>query len=478
MTIDEAVHRVVRGHWFLILSCVLAALVASIVWVDRQPTQYQAAGRIQMGTTLAASNVQADAMSQRAYGIATSPDVVSRALGKAHVIADPAIFATDNITVTRVGVSPVLDIAVTADSPEAATTIAQSITNDVIETSNRAAQALTAQSATARTITDARRRNLQKQISDIDEQRATLIPRLVTASPGRALAIQAQLSALTATQTEYQRQLADLEASATAAQQTASSDQQALLAQQALLLDPASAPVLPVAKGMPQQTAIAGLLGLLLGLGLASLREAISPSLRSPRAVSYALGAPHLGHIPSSDLGAPESVAALTQIGDRLTLLARGQDVERVFLVPVDDRYDVLANLVAIRLRPHTGGNDHRVDCVVLGSHWEEPGYRPAAVLLSRRTVRASELRRAMAQLEPLGWPLLGFVTCETREGGSVRHILTLTPVKTEAPRDPALPGQPVPGQPLPGQRDPAALAAPAAPAAPAAQPAASTPRP
>lgn len=471
MTIDEAVHRVVRGHWFLILFCVVVAVVASVVWVGRQPVEYQAVGRIQMGTDLAASNVQADAMSQRAYGIATSPGVVSRALDKADLTADPTVFAKDNITVTRVGVSPVLEVAVTAESPTAATKMADSITNDVIRTNNEAQRAMTAQSAAARAATDARRRSLQKQINDIDQQRARLAPRLVTASPGRTLAIQSQLSALTASETEYQRQLADLETSVSVAQQSASSTQQALLAQQALLLDPARTPALPLAKGMPQQTAIAGLIGLLLGLGLASLREAVAPSIRSPRTISYATGAPHVGHIPSSDLGSPESVTALARVADRLALLARAQHVDRVFLVPVDDRYDVLANLVAARLRPRPGDNDHRVDCVVLDSHWEEPGDRPAAVLLSRRSVRASELKQAMAQLEPLGWPLLGFMTCETREASIVRHTLTLTAIVAQRPSNPA----------LPAQRDPAALPAPAAPpasAGAASLPAPSAPRP
>lgn len=432
MTVDEAVHRVVRRHWFLILLCVVIPVAGSVVWVGRQPVQYQAIARLQMGTNLAASNVQADAMSERALGIATSEGVVSRALDQANVVADPRDFADNNITVTRVGVSPVLEVAVTADSPAAATKIAGSISDDVIQVANQGNRAAADKAAAARKALDARRTSLQKQIAGIERQRAQLIPRLVNASPGRVLAIQAQLTGLMNSETEYQRQLADLEQSASSTQQSSPSDQQALLAQQALLLDPAHTPALPVPNGLAQQAAIAGLVGLLLGLGIASLREAISPSLRSPKTISYALGAPHLGHIPSTDLAAPESVAALARIGDRLTLLARGQHVDRVFLLPTRDRYDVLANLIAIRLRPYHGDNAHRVDCVALGSHWEEPGNRPGAVLLARRKVSAGDLKRAMTQLESLGWPLLGFITCETRQPRPSMHPAIPAHAETE----------------------------------------------
>jgi capsular polysaccharide biosynthesis protein len=462
MSIDEAVHRVVRRHWLLILLCVVIPVCGSVVWTGRQPVEYQAIARLQMGTDLAASNVQADATSQRALGIATSPGVVSRALAKAKMADDPRVFANDNITVTRVGVSPVLEIAVTAESSEAATTIAGSITNDVLQVTNQAYRAAADRAAADRKAIDARRRNLQKQIAGIEKQRASLIPRLVNASPGRVLAIQAQLAGLTTSQTEYQRELADLEQSAATPQQ-GSSSQQGLASQQTLLLDPARTPALPVPNGMIQQAAIAGLIGLLLGLGIASLREAVSPSLRSPRAVSDALGVPHLGHIPSSDLSAPESVAALAGIGDRLTLLARGQRVRRVFLQPVGDRYDVLADLIAIRLRPQAGDNTHRVDCVVLGSRWEEPGDRPAAVLLCRRRMRAGDLKRAMAQLEPLGWPLLGFITCETRQARAVGRHVTLTAVDPSHASS-VLPGTEPDTAALPGRAGATPVPAPSAP--------------
>lgn len=393
MTIDEAFHRVVRNHWLLILVCVILPVIGSVMWVGQQPPEYEAVGRVQMGTDLAASNVQADAMSERALGIATSPGVVGIALGKAGITEDPTTFADQHITVRRVGVSPVLELAVTDQSPTAAAAIAKSITGDVISFSNLAGRQAEAD----------RQKELQKQIAGIDKQRKALIPRLTTASPGDVLAIQAQLAGLMTTQTEYERQLSDLDLSASAAQQ-------------AVLLDPVRKPDAALPSEVVQQAALAGIVGLFIGLGLASLREAVRPSMRSPRAIAYALDAPHLGEIPSSDLETPESRAVLGQLADRLTLLGRANGAWKIFLVPVLDQDDVLATLVARRLLPSTGETAHRMDTAVLDGRWVEPGPHPAAVLLTRRRVRARALKRTTDLLDSLGWPILGFVTCDPRK--------------------------------------------------------------
>jgi capsular polysaccharide biosynthesis protein len=429
MTIDEALHRVVRSHWLLILVCVILPVIGSVAWVNRQAPEYEAVGRVQMGTDLAASNVEADAMSERALGIATSPGVVGIALGKAGIVEDPNTFADQHITVRRVGVSPVLEIAVTDESPAAAAEVAKSITGDVISFNNQAGRQ---EAAT-------RQKQLQKQISDLDKQRKSLIPKLTTASPGDVLAIQAQLTGLMTSETEYSRQLADLDLSASASHP-------------AVLLDPVRKPVTPLPSEVAQQAALAGIVGLFIGLGLASLRESVRPSLRSPRAIAYTLDAGHLGEIPSTDLETLESRMALGQLADRVALLGRARGAWKVFLVPVLDQDDVLANLIARRLLPRTGDTAHRMDCAVLDANWVEPGPHPAAVLLTRRRVRARTLKRATDLLDSLGWPILGFVTCDPRKdlprpghAGAARHRVLVnarTAHANHAPFGPAVVGR------------------------------------
>ncbi|MEO7131872.1 MAG: hypothetical protein ABIZ07_10900, partial [Dermatophilaceae bacterium] len=368
-----------------------------------QPVLYEAVGRVQMGTELAASNVQADAMSERALGIATSPGVVGLALGKARVVEDPTTFAKEHISVQRVGVSPVLEIAVSSTSAGSAKTIATSITNDVISFSNLA----------GRETDTERQEELQKQIAVIRKQQSQLIPRLVTASPGDVLSIQAQLSGLMSTQTEYQRQLSDLDLAASAAQK-------------AVMLDPVRMPAASVPSDAAQQTVLAGLIGLLLGLGLASLLEAVRPSLASPRAIGFALDATHLADLSSTDLDSTEATETLNRLGDRIALLGRNQQVDKVFLLPVTDHDDSLAHLIAWRVQPHGRHTQHRLECAVLDNHWEEPGQHPAVVVVTRRRVRGRALQPVTTLIDALGWPVLGFVTYKP-----TRPWRTTSPVPT-----------------------------------------------
>ena len=104
MTIDEAFGRVIRGHWIVILLCIVAPYGVVTYLGQGEADVYEAVARVQMGTELAASNIQADATSQRVLGIATSPGVVGAARDKARVKGDAADFAAHNIDVRRVGV--------------------------------------------------------------------------------------------------------------------------------------------------------------------------------------------------------------------------------------------------------------------------------------------------------------------------------------------------------------------------------------
>src|SRR5450631_559132 len=128
MTIDEAFHRVVRGHWLLIAICVVLPVAAVLYLGGKQPLTYEAVGRVEIGTTLASSNVEADALSNRALGIVTSPGVVQRALLTGSLKVDPVQFAIDHISIKRIGVSPVIEVVVTQSNPVRAAVIAASLT--------------------------------------------------------------------------------------------------------------------------------------------------------------------------------------------------------------------------------------------------------------------------------------------------------------------------------------------------------------
>jgi len=388
MTIDEALHRIVRGHWFLILVCILLPMSVAAGLETRSPSLYEAVGRVQLGSDLAASNVQADASSERALGIATSPGVVRKALDKAGVSADAQAFAKDHVDVRRVGVSPVIEIAITDTSAPRAATMAESITQDVLEFSN----------AGDRQNEDATLKSLDDSIDKLVKNRDALIPKLGDASPNNVIRLQAEINAIQSTLTEYQRQRSEL-ALATVARSNA------------VLLDGVRIPTQPLPKRTAQVAVLAGLLGLLAGLGLAAARETLRPTLHSQRAIAYAVDAPALGHIPGRDTNAPAFVRATGQVADRVALIALTHKASKALLVPVREADDVWARMIAQVMSPQGVATAHRLECVVLDGEWVDPGPSPAAVIVSPTRIRAQELHHVRELLGSLGWPVIGLVT-------------------------------------------------------------------
>ncbi|MGO4598870.1 hypothetical protein [Terrabacter sp. 2RAF25] len=442
MTIDDAFGRVIRGHWLLILLCIVAPY-GVVSYVSRgEPDVYEAVARVQMGTELAASNVQADATSQRVLGIATSPGVVRSALDKARLRADANDFAAHYIDVRRVGVSPVMEIVVTDTSPTRAATIAKSITNDVIRVSNVGDQPTSNQ----------RRQGVQSQLNSLARQRNRLAAKLNNVDPkgGAALSIQAQLTSLTTAQAELERQMSDLNLAAPSPSH-------------AVLLDPVRVPSVALPRQDLQRAVLAALIGALVGGGLAAGLEALRPRLRSSRSIARALEVPHIGHLPRLDLSR-RTTSAAGPVADRLALLARRYDASNTLAVLVDPRDEPAARPVATLLGPDGEKARHRVACSVVGRDWVEPGTSPVIAVLSPRHVKVRALVDTMSFVDALGWPVVGMISYPRRwfwqrrtlRRAAAKHEQPVAagvpspvrPWKTRRP-EPVVPTMPVPSMPV-----------------------------
>lgn len=66
-----------------------------------------------------------------------------------------------------------------------------------------------------------------------------------------------------------------------------------------LVVDPATVPVRPLSKEMPVRAGMAGLLGMVLGAGMALLMESMDTRIRSPREAETTYGLPVLASIPT-----------------------------------------------------------------------------------------------------------------------------------------------------------------------------------
>jgi capsular polysaccharide biosynthesis protein len=389
MTIDEAVHRVVRGHWLLILIAFVLPVAAVFYLGSTQPVMYEAVGRLQFGTTLASSNVEADAASTRALGIVTSPGVVEQALAEARVAVDPVQFALDHIDVRRVGVSPVIEVAVSQQNPDKAALIATSLTNQLLKFSNSGDRQAEIDRVEA----------LDATIVALTKQRDALIPKLAKAGPGEQVSLQAQFSAIQTSMADDLAQRSNLIVAAASRSSTA-------------LLDAVRTPTVPLAKGTKQVAALAALLGLVGGLGLAAGLETLRPTLGDPRAISYAVGSPLIGHLAFTDLQSPRRGVALNHIADRMALLGLRHDTSRALLLSVRGADQSLAAEIAEALKANEDAEtSHRLQCAALNGHWIEPGDHPAIVIFSPARIRARELRPVQELVDSVDWPVLGVVT-------------------------------------------------------------------
>jgi capsular polysaccharide biosynthesis protein len=389
MTIDEAFHRVVRGHRLLIAICLVLPMAAVFYLGGKQPVLYQAVGRVEFGTTLASSNVEADALSNRALGIVTSPGLVQQALVDGGLNVDPVQFAIDHITVTRIGVSPIVDVAVSQENPVRAALIAKSLTNQLLDFAN----------ASGRNVDTSRIETLSGTILTLTKQRDDLIPRLATASPGGVYSLQAQINAIQAVMADDLRQRSDLIVASASMTST-------------VLLDAVRTPTVPLPQGTNQTAALAALLGLIGGLGLAAALETLRPTLRNPKAISYAVGAPVIGHVGFRDLEFPHHSEAMNPIADRMALLGLRYGSSRAMLLSVrkadQSRAGEMAEALGVSRNDATS---HRLQCAALNGRWREPGEHPAVVIFSPAKVRARELRPVQELLESVDWPLLGVLT-------------------------------------------------------------------
>lgn len=403
MTIDEVFHRVVRGHWLLILTCIVVPVTAMLYLGGKQPVLYEAVGRLQLGSTLASSNVEADAVSTRALGIVTSPGVVEQALAEAHLAADPTQFALDHVDVTRVGVSPVIEISVTQENPGKAALIDKSLINKVLDFSNSAGWQTGINQV----------KSLDAVIATLTKQRDALIPLLRTVTlttPGTQLSLEAQIGGIQASLADVMQQRSNLFVAAASRPSSA-------------LLDPVRTPTVPMPKSTIQMSALAGLLGLIAGLGLAASVETLRPRLRKSKAIVYAVGAPLIGHLRFNDLEYPLNGAAIYRIADRMTLFGLKYDSSRAMLLPVRLDDQPLAAEMADALG--TNGDvrtSHRLQCAAMNGHWVEPGDHPVIVVFSPAKIRARQLRPVQELIDSLGWPVLGVVTYDRPHGFARRR--------------------------------------------------------
>lgn len=328
MEIDEIAARLLRQYWAVVLLCVAAPLVAITLMVAKQPPMYAASARIVSGNTVPASNAQAQALVSQIEGIATGKSAAASALQKTGVERNVNDFITSHVSVAGLGGSQVVDLTVTDRSPRVAAALAKNLAKGVVQSINR-----TGQSGLSTTLNA-----IDQEIVRLSEQHGVVATQ-AAANP-RNEQLQSKLAGLNQVIANF------------------SGDRSRLLIQAstqglASVLDQPVAPQAPQSKALAQKLGLAGVLGLVVGVLIASIAETIRPTVPGARRVSRRLGAPTLGQLKTPEMRG-EKTPSLENLAVRLRLAANHANVSTIALIDVNGQYELadLAHSLELSLRP------------------------------------------------------------------------------------------------------------------------------
>jgi capsular polysaccharide biosynthesis protein len=275
MTIEEAIQRILRAHLVLILICLAAPLAVTAYVVSREPTSYQASVRIQVSSTPATTTVAASAISSRVLALATTPSLLSQAMTQAGDPRSVSDVARHHVTASRLGESSIVELSVTDVRARQASATAAALATGVTQFMNQANRADLADALAG----------LADDISATQRTRAAVADRLA-ATPRDSNAQLVESTKLSG----IDQQLAEL------AQQRTSLRLASLNSDAAVVVDASEPRVRQVPAGLVPRLAVAGIFGLMLGLALSVVLEAVRPRVAGTRALARRLQVPVLGH--------------------------------------------------------------------------------------------------------------------------------------------------------------------------------------
>ena len=328
MEIDEIAARLLRQYWALVLLCVAVPLVGITLMVTKQPPMYAASARIVSGSTVPASNAQAQALVSQIQGIATGKTAAANALRAAGVTRNVNSLITSHVSVAGLGGSQVVDLTVTDRSPRVAATLAKELAEEVVQSINR-----TGQSGLSTTLNA-----IDQEIVRLSEQHGAIASQ--AAADPKNEQLQSKLAGLNQVIANF------------------SGDRSRLLIQSstqglASVLDQPVVPQQAQSKALAQKLGLAGVLGLVVGVLIASIAETIRPTVPGARRVSRRLGAPTLGQLKSAEMRG-EQTPNLENLAVRLRLAANHADVSTIALIDVNGQYELadLAHSLELSLMP------------------------------------------------------------------------------------------------------------------------------
>jgi capsular polysaccharide biosynthesis protein len=415
---SEAFQRIVRGHWLILTVCVVLGVSVGVALGLNDASSYTASTRIALGSTTPQTEGEAAAIASVAQAIATSNSQVRHALDTASVRRNASMVASNNVTVRALGTSNVVQLDVRDRNAVVAQKIANSLASEVERTWLGIGHGQTPQ------VVD----DLNQRLNDLNQKIASLDSQINSVvDPGKGTD---PVRTLLARREDLARQAVALESERDRVVSQDALDVRASIIERAILPTSADTP------GRAQSIFLGGLVGLLVGLALAALVEALRPTLIGPRRIATSTGSALLGRLDRLPRSVDDHVAGVPDIATRIALagsVARVTSIELVAASPAD--LGPLQVMLASEYKdpdvasgesvpgspngwPQNGALDRSAEDrgpTIRVAHRGRPtgGRSAGLVVVSPTRVSASALDEVADLAAISGWPVLGVVTYE-----------------------------------------------------------------
>jgi hypothetical protein len=423
MELHEVGRRIVGRYWWLIALLIITC--AAVAGISRSGTQlYTASARIVLDTPDPSTRQESTAIADTVRAIASSPSQVSAALRSARIKnRDAEDVAEHHVSVTGLGSYAVVNLSVSDRDRHVAVELANTLAARVISTRTHVTDGGVPQALAA---LNERIAELSARISNADAAIDELNLGVANAGSGQqANDLRAKRDAASRRRDYLGQQRGVLE-----------SERVNLLGTFALRPKPsvisrATFPLHADSSGTLPYVILGGLLGLVLGLGLAGVSETFRPTVVGGDALARELDTTLLGTLDGK-VEADDLRRDLTPIAARVRLAAEAVDVDDVALLPVTADLDL--RRFADRLRAHVVNGFG-----VVSAEWRPMGNREPALgeaWMARRPSSALEIRAlsfaAPGSIDdggPSGLVLVSPDAVSKADVVDVGHLLSVSPM-------------------------------------------------
>jgi hypothetical protein len=277
MEANEAMRRIFWRHRWLLIAFVLIPVAAIAPLRMRQPVTYAATASIQAQAAAPDAETQVVAILSRVTTVATSPAVVQKAINAAGADRSAIDVARHEIAVTSVSSSAIVTMTITDPSRQVAASLVRSLAINVVNVLNGLGTQSSQQLAA-----------LGAQRTALNATRGHLLQQMARAQANHELASSAGVQSLIAQLTAVDAQLATNSASVQQVLTSSSINEGAGVIS-------APAYVTGVSRHVAVYSVLAGLLGLVVGMLIATIHELARPTIAEAGAGAKELSLVYLG---------------------------------------------------------------------------------------------------------------------------------------------------------------------------------------